>query len=82
MRRAVEKSWVHCQFRLKQARAAAATIKNFRQSASKIAVSANGQAAAIGQPDKAIKIYDAQSGRELRELSFKANPQTENSSLL
>ncbi|HZE68438.1 MAG TPA: caspase family protein [Pyrinomonadaceae bacterium] len=56
-------------------------FKNFRQSASKIAVSANGRAAAIGQPDKAIKIYDAQSGRELRELSFKANPQTENSSL-
>jgi WD40 repeat protein len=56
-------------------------FKNFRQSASKIAVSANGQAAAIGQPDKAIKIYDAQSGREMRELSFKASPQNENSSL-
>lgn len=56
-------------------------FKNFRQSASKIAVSANGQTAAIGQPDKAIKIYDAQSGRELRELPFKASPQTENSSL-
>jgi len=56
-------------------------FKNFRQSASKIAVSANGQTAAIGQPDKAIKIYDAQSGREMRELSFKASPQAENSSL-
>ncbi|HSE21784.1 MAG TPA: WD40 repeat domain-containing protein, partial [Pyrinomonadaceae bacterium] len=56
-------------------------FKNFRQSASKIAVSANGQAAAIGQPDKAIKIYDAQGGRETRELPFKASPQTENSSL-
>jgi WD40 repeat protein len=56
-------------------------FKDFRQSASKIAVSANGQAAAIGQPDKAIKIYDAQSGREMRELAFKASPQTENSSL-
>jgi WD40 repeat protein len=56
-------------------------FKNFRQSASKIAVSANGQAAAIGQPDKAIKIYEAQSGREMRELAFKASPQTENSSL-
>lgn len=56
-------------------------FKNFRQSASKIAVSANGQAAAIGQPDKAIKIYDAQSGREVRELAFKARPQLENSSL-
>jgi len=41
-------------------------FKNFRQSASKIAVSANGQAAAIGQPDKAIKIYEAQSGREMQ----------------
>jgi len=56
-------------------------FKNFRLSASKIGLSANGQVAAIGQPDKAIKIYDAQSGRELRELSFKASPQTENSSL-
>ena len=56
-------------------------FKNFRQSASKIAVSANGQTAAIGQPDKAIKIYDAQSGRAVRELTFKASPQTENSSL-
>ena len=56
-------------------------FRNFRQSASKIAVSANGQAAAIGQPDKAIKIYDAQSGREIRELALKATPQLENSSL-
>ena len=56
-------------------------FKNFRQSASKIAVSANGQAAAIGQPDKAIKIYDAPSGREIRELAFKASAQAENSSL-
>ncbi|HEY9502662.1 MAG TPA: WD40 repeat domain-containing protein, partial [Pyrinomonadaceae bacterium] len=56
-------------------------FKDFRLSASKIAVSANGQAAAIGQPDKAIKIYDAQSGRQMRELAFKASPQTENSSL-
>ena len=56
-------------------------FKNFRLSASKIAVSANGQTAAFGQPDKAIKIYDAQSGREIRELSFKASPQAENSSL-
>ncbi len=56
-------------------------LKDFRLSASKIAVSANGQAAAIGQPDKAIKIYDAQSGREVRELSFKATPQAENSNL-
>src|SRR6185436_19198224 len=56
-------------------------FKNFRLSAAKIAVSANGQLAAIGQPDKAIKLYDAQSGREMRELSFKASPQAENSSL-
>ena len=50
-------------------------------SASKIAVSSNGQIAAVGQPDKAVKLYDAQSGRELRELSFKAIPEAENSSL-
>ena len=55
-------------------------IKNFRLSAAKIAVSANGQVAAIGQPEKALKIYDAQSGREVRELSFKASSQSENSS--
>jgi WD40 repeat protein len=56
-------------------------FKNFRLSASKIAVSANGQVAAIGQPEKAIKIYDAQSGREVRELPLKAKPEAENSSL-
>src|SRR5882672_9379707 len=55
--------------------------KNFKMSASKIAVSSNGQFAAVGQPDKAVRIYDAQSGRELRELSFKAIPEAENSSL-
>ncbi|MGZ8843934.1 MAG: WD40 repeat domain-containing protein, partial [Pyrinomonadaceae bacterium] len=43
-------------------------LKNFKMSASKIALSANGQVAAVGQPDKAVKIYDAQSGREVREL--------------
>lgn len=56
-------------------------FKNFRLSASKIAVSANGQAAAIGQPEKAIKIYEAQSGREVRQLPLKASSQAENSSL-
>ena len=55
--------------------------KNFKMSASKIAVSANGQLAAVGQPDKAVKLYDTQSGRELRELTFKAIPESENSSL-
>ena len=55
--------------------------KNFKMSASKIAVSANGQLAAVGQPDKAAKLYDAQSGRELRDLPFKAIPEAENSSL-
>jgi WD40 repeat protein len=55
--------------------------KNFKMSASKVAVSANGQLAAVGQPDKAVKLYDAQSGRELRELQFKAIPESENSSL-
>src|SRR5206468_2249751 len=56
-------------------------LKNLKMSASKIAVSSNGQVAAVGQPDKAIKIYDAQSGREVRELPFKAIPEAENSSL-
>jgi len=56
-------------------------MKNFKLSASKIAVSSNGQIAAVGQPDKAVKLYDAQTDRELRELSFKAIPEAENSSL-
>lgn len=56
-------------------------LKNFKLSASKIAVSSNGQVAAVGQPDKAVKIYDAQSGREVRELPFKTIPEAENSSL-
>jgi WD40 repeat protein/uncharacterized caspase-like protein len=55
--------------------------KNFKMSASKIAVSANGQLAAVGQPDKAVKLYDAQGGRELRDLTFKAIAESENSSL-
>ena len=65
----------------KQQKQEAQRLKNFKMSASKIAVSANGQLAAVGQPDKAIKIYDAQGGRELRELPFKAIPEAENSSL-
>ncbi len=56
-------------------------LKNFKLSASKISVSSNGQVAGVGQPDKAVKIYDAQSGRELRDLSFKAIPDAENSSV-
>jgi WD40 repeat protein len=56
-------------------------LKNFKMSASKIAVSSNGQIAAVGQPDKALKIYDAQSDREIREMSFNASPEAENSSL-
>ncbi|MGI8917153.1 MAG: caspase family protein [Pyrinomonadaceae bacterium] len=56
-------------------------LKNFKMSASRIAVSSNGQIAAVGQPDKAVKIYDAQVGRELRELPFKAIADAENSSL-
>src|SRR5712671_1666898 len=49
--------------------------KNFKMSASKIAVSSNGQVAAVGQPDKEVEIYDAQSGRKMRELPFKAIPE-------
>jgi len=56
-------------------------LKNFKMSASKIAVSSNGRVAAVGQPDKAVKLYDAQSGREVRELSLNATPEAENSSL-
>ena len=56
-------------------------LRNLKMSAAKIAVSANGQIAAVGQPDKAIKVYDSQTGREVRELSFKAIPEAENSSL-
>ncbi len=65
----------------KQQKQEAQRLKNFKLSASKIAVSSNGQFAAVGQPDKAIKIYDAPSGREVRELTFKAIPAAENSSL-
>ena len=56
-------------------------LKDFKMSASKMAVSSNGQIAAVGQPDKAVRIYDAASGREIRELSFNALPEAENSSL-
>ena len=55
--------------------------KNLKLSASKITVAHGGQLAAVGQPDKGIWIYDATSGRELRELTFKASPETEHSSL-
>lgn len=55
--------------------------KNLKLSASKITVARGGQLAAVGQPDKGIWIYDATSGRELRELTFKASPETEHSSL-
>jgi WD40 repeat protein len=65
----------------KQQKQEAQRLKNFKMSASKIAVSANGRFAAVGQPDKAVEIYDAQSGQEIRELTFKAIPQAENSSL-
>jgi WD40 repeat protein len=65
----------------KQQKQEAQRLKNFKLSASKMAVSLNGQFAAVGQPDKEVKIYDAQSGRELRDLPFKAIPEAENSSL-
>lgn len=55
--------------------------KNLKLSASKITVSHEGQLAAVGQPDKGIWIYDANSGREVRQLTFKASPETEHSSL-
>src|SRR5688572_6968808 len=55
--------------------------KNLKLSASKITVNHQGQLAAVGQPDKGIWIYDATNGRELRELTFKASPETEPSSL-
>ena len=55
--------------------------KNLKLSASKITVDHRGQVAAVGQPDKGIWIYDAISGRELRELTFKASPDTEPASI-
>ena len=55
--------------------------KNLKLSASKIIVTEGGQLAAVGQPDKGIWIYDANSGRELRQLTFKALPETEHSSI-
>ena len=55
--------------------------KDLKRSASKMAVSPNGRLAAVGQPDKGFRIYDASEGRELRELVFKAVPEAESSSL-
>lgn len=55
--------------------------KNLKLSASKIVVSANGEIAAVGQPDKAIRIYDAKTARELRQLAFNALPEAEHSSV-
>ena len=40
-----------------------------------------GDLAAVGQPDKPIRIYHANTGRELRELTFKALPEAEHSSI-
>ena len=65
----------------KEQKQEAQRLKNFKLSASKIAVSSNGLFAAVGQPDKAVKLYDAQNGRDVRELPFKAVPEAENSSL-
>ncbi|HEY6119044.1 MAG TPA: WD40 repeat domain-containing protein, partial [Pyrinomonadaceae bacterium] len=65
----------------KQQKQEAQRLKNFKLSASKIAVSLSGQVAAVGQPDKAVEIYDTQAGHEPRELTFKAIPEAENSSL-
>ncbi|HEV2835462.1 MAG TPA: caspase family protein [Pyrinomonadaceae bacterium] len=55
--------------------------KNLKLSDSRIVVSADGQLAAVGQPDKGIWIYDALSGREIRQLTFQATPETEHSSV-
>lgn len=55
--------------------------KNLKLSASRIVVNADGQIGAVGQTDKGVRIYDPRGGRELRELTFKATPDVENSSL-
>src|SRR5687767_11701557 len=55
--------------------------KNLKLSASKISISARGDLAAVGQPDKPIRIYDAKTGSELRELALKALPEAEHSSI-
>ena len=65
----------------KERKQEAQRLKNFKMSASKISVSSNGQVAGVGQPDKAVKVYDSLSGREVRDLSFKAIPDAENSSV-
>ncbi len=55
--------------------------KNLKLSASRISISPGGQLAAVGQPDKGYWIYDATSGRELRQLQFLALEGTEHSTL-
>jgi WD40 repeat protein len=65
----------------KEEKLEAERIKNFKLSGSKMAVSQYGQFAAVGQPEKAVKLFDAQAGRESRDLAFKAIPEAENSSL-
>jgi hypothetical protein len=54
-------------------------LKNFKMSASKIAVSSNGQVAAVGQPDKGVEVYTRKVEANA-ELPFKASPEAENSS--
>ncbi|HEX7297321.1 MAG TPA: WD40 repeat domain-containing protein, partial [Pyrinomonadaceae bacterium] len=55
--------------------------KNLKLSASKIVVSHEGQVAAVGQPDKGVWLYDVTNGREFKQLTFQALPETEHSSL-
>jgi WD40 repeat protein/uncharacterized caspase-like protein len=55
--------------------------KNLKLSGSKMVVSFDGRLAAVGQPDKPVRIYDTTVGRELRELAFRAIPEAENSSV-
>ncbi|MCA1634115.1 MAG: caspase family protein [Acidobacteria bacterium] len=55
--------------------------KNLKRSGSKMAVSPDGRLAAVGQPEKIVRLYDVPGGRELRELTFTAVPEAESSSL-
>jgi WD40 repeat protein len=72
---------IGCLFGCGEQKKESQRIRNFKLSAAKIALSSNGLLAAVGQPDKVVKIYDSQSGREIRDLPFKTIPETENSSV-
>src|SRR5688572_3133218 len=72
---------IGCLFGCGEQKQDAKRLRKFKLSASQIAVSSNGLLAAVGQPDKVVKIYDSQGGREIRDLPFKTIPEAENASV-